>query len=365
MPEIVLKNITKMEGKRVLLKDLNVTVKDKEFLSLLGPPGSGKSDVLRLIAGIERPDRGEIYIDGKLVNDVAPVARGVSMMFQSLALFPHLTVFNNLAFPLRKTNMSEEEIKRKVSEIAELLKIGHLLERRPANLSGGERQRASLGRALVPRSGVVLLDEPLGHLDAKLRVYARSEIKKIQRQLGQTVIMSTVDTVDATSVADRVGLMSKGQLVQLDTPSAIMVNPVNLFVATSIGFPPVNILKATLREWNGTLTLETAGFKLDVGRLENNLGEMVGQELEMGVRPGDVRVAKDGGAGITGKVEIIEPIGADSILTLNVNGMSLTAKVSASLALGLSGRVVTLQIPIEKLLLFDSNGRNILHQTAS
>jgi multiple sugar transport system ATP-binding protein len=365
MPEIIFKNVTKMEGKRVLLKELNVTVKDKEFLSLLGPPGSGKSYLLKLIAGIERPDRGEIYIDGKLVNDVEPVARGVSMMFQSLALFPHLTVFNNLAFPLRKTKMSEEEIKQRVSEIAELLKIGQLLERRPAQLSGGEKQRASLGRALVPRSGVALLDEPLGHLDAKLRVYARSEIKRIQRQLGQTVIMSTVDTVDATSVADRVGLMSKGQLVQLDTPSAILVNPVNLFVATSIGFPPLNILKATLRQGNGTLTLETAAFKLDLARLENNLGGMVGRELEMGVRPGDVRVAIDGGAGITGKVEIIEPIGAESILTLNVNGVSLIAKVPASLALSLRGKSVTLQIPIEKLLLFDSDGRNILHQAAT
>jgi multiple sugar transport system ATP-binding protein len=364
LTEIVFKNVTRMEGKRKVLKNLNLTVRDKEFLSILGPPGSGKSNVLRLIAGIDRPDEGEIYIDDKLVNELPPIARGVSMMFQSLALFPHLSVFNNLAFPLRKTKMSEDEIKQRVGEIAEMLKIGHLLERKPSQLSGGERQRVSLGRSLVLRSGVVLLDEPLGHLDAKLRVYARSEVKRIQRQLGQTVIMSTVDTVDATSVGDRVGLMREGELVQIDTPQAILLNPVNLFVATSIGFPPLNILKGTVKQQNGTVTLDTAAFKLDVGRLGKTVSDKVGQELDLGIRPGDVRVSKDG-SGISGKVEFIEPMGPESILTLEVNGVPLTAKIPASVAYGVSGKVVSLQIPIEKLLLFDSAGLNILHQAAS
>ena len=353
-----------MEGKRSVLKNLNLTVRDKEFLSILGPPGSGKSNVLRLIAGIDRPDEGEILIDDKVVNDLRPIDRGVSMMFQSLALFPHLTVFNNLAFPLRKTKMSEDEIKQRVGEIAEMLKIGHLYERKPAQLSGGERQRVSLGRSLVLRSGVVLLDEPLGHLDAKLRVYARSEVKRIQRQLGQTVIMSTVDTVDATSVGDRVGLMHQGELVQIDTPQAILINPVNLFVATSIGFPPLNILRGTVKQQNGTLTIDTTAFKLDVGRLGKKVSEKVGQELDLGIRPGDVRVSKEG-PGISGKVEVIEPMGPESILTLEVNGVPLTAKIPARLAYGVSGKVVSLQFPIDKLLLFDSAGLNILHQAAS
>jgi multiple sugar transport system ATP-binding protein len=176
--------------------------------------------------------------------------------------------------------------------------------------------------------------------------------------------MSTVDTVDATSVGDRVGLMREGELVQIDTPQSILLNPVNLFVATSIGFPPLNILKGTVKQQNGTVTLDTAGFKLDVGRLGKTVSDKVGQELDLGIRPGDVRVSKDG-PGISGKVEIIEPMGPESILTLEVNGVPLTAKIPASVAYGVSGKVVSLQIPIEKLLLFDSAGLNILHQAAS
>ena len=328
MPEIYLENVVKRYGKHVAIKDLTLRVNEKEFLSLLGPPGSGKSTILRLIAGLEKPDQGNIYIDGKLVNDLPPLERDVSMMFETLALYPHMTVYENLAFPLRKLGLSEEEIRSRVRDTAELLRIDHLLDRKPAQLSGGERQRTALGRALVKRSKILLLDEPLGHLDAKLRVYARVEIKKIQRRLEQTAIMATFSILDAATISDRVALVNKGELLQIAGPKEIFEKPKNLFVARYVSSLPLNVIPCKLEERQGKLLLASQGFELDVTRLSTLLSSKIGQKVILGIRPSVINV-RDSPPGIEAVVDTVEPIGSENILKIDASGVEMFVKVAA------------------------------------
>jgi len=351
MPEIYLENVTKRYGRHVAVKNLTLKINDKEFFSLLGPPGSGKSTILRLIAGLETPDEGNIYIDGRLVNDLPPLERDVAMMFETLALYPHMTVYENLAFPLRKLNLSEEEIKNRIRETAELLRIDHLLDRRPAQLSGGERQRVALGRALVKRSKILLLDEPLGHLDAKLRVYARVEIKKIQRRLEQTAIMSTFSIIDAATISDRMGLVNKGELLQVDEPKAVFEKPRNLFVAKYVSSLPLNVIHCILEDRGGKLLLTSQGFELDVSRLSPILANRVGEKLILGIRPSVVEV-KNAPPGIEAVVDTIEPMGAENILKVNAGGVEMFVKVPA-IRRYRSGDKIWIEPMLDKIYIFD------------
>jgi len=359
MPKIELRKVSKWSGKRTLVRDFSLEIRDREFLTILGPPGSGKSAVLRLIAGLEDPDKGEILIDGRRVNGVPPVKRNVSVVFQSLALYPHMTVRENLAFALKKLKMSEAAREERINMIAGMLSISGLLDRRPAQLSGGEKQRVALGRALVKQAGVILLDEPLGHLDAKLRVSARTEIKKLQRSLGQTVVMSTVDAVDALSIADRVAVMKDGQLIQIDTPENVVENPRNVFVARSLGLTQINTFKGRIETRNGRLFVTSNIDAIDASRHEDRLRDRVGEEVTVGIRPVDVTLS-DKPSRVMGTVDLMEPLGSDVLVRVLVNGEALTAKVRLSEAKFVSGRNVSISFPTDKVLLFDGKGENLL-----
>jgi ABC-type sugar transport system ATPase subunit len=358
MPKIVLKNVSKSYGRVVALKDVNLEVNDGEFVCLLGPPGSGRTTILKLIAGLEEPDSGEIYIGGRLVNKVPPQERGVSMMFESLALYPHMNVYENLAFPLRKLKLPEKEIEARVKEVTGLLKIDFLLDRRPAQLSGGERQRVALARALIKKPSIILLDEPLGHLDAKLRLHSRVEITKIQRKLKQTAIMSTFDSLDAISTADRIAFMERGRIVQYDTPKGIYDKPKNVLVASSIGSPPMNLIHCVLRKRNEKMYVYSENLELDVTKFKDQLSDKVDSKLTLGVRPSDIKVSEKP-PGTESKVYAVEPIGRENILTLNIGSITLLAKVPSSIILRPEDKV-WINPEIGKIHLFDQSGETIL-----
>jgi len=358
MPQIRLSNVTKRYGKNIAVDNFSVSVNDREFLCLLGPPGSGRTTVLRLIAGLDKPDSGEILIGERLVNELPPVERDVAMTFETLALYPHLTVYENLAFPLRKIELTEKRIKERVYEIAELLRIEQLMKRKPAQLSGGERQRVSLGRALVKKPSILLLDEPLGHLDAKLRLYARVEIKKIQRELKQTVVMATFDSLDGMSIADRIALMRDGSLVQVDTPQMIYDKPKNLFAATSIGSPSINVIKCTLERDEDKLALFSNGFTLDVTVFGDVLSDKVGSELALGIRPSDIKVSTKP-PGVESKIYTIKPLGRENLLTLDAAGNMILAKVPSTSRFRVE-QTVWMQPMLDRIHVFGQDQRAIL-----
>jgi len=358
MPEIYLKNVTKKYGKKVAVDAVNLRIDDGEFACLLGPPGSGRTTVLKLIAGLESPDSGEIRIGDRLVNRLPPQERGVSMMFESLALYPHLTVHRNLAFPLEKLKRPRTEIDENVREVANLLRIDQLLERKPAQLSGGERQRVALGRALVKKPTVLLLDEPLGHLDAKLRLYARVEIRKVQRQLKQTAVMSTFDSLDAMSMGDRIALMKEGKIAQFGTPREIYDDPRSIFAASSIGSPQMNLIKCVLKSKNGTVCLVSEGFELDATRYKESLSDKVGSEVTLGIRPGDIELSKSG-AGIESHVFAVEPMGHEKIITLKLNQTMVVAKTALEMRFT-AGEKLRVQFDVAKIHLFDKAGESIV-----
>jgi multiple sugar transport system ATP-binding protein len=248
MADVVLKDLSKRFGDTQALADLNLSIRDGEFVVLLGPTGAGKTTTLRLIAGLERPDSGSIEIGGRKVGSEAPADRDVAFVFQQYSLYPHMTVYDNLAFPLRAPvrKLSSEEIDRRVREIAHMVRIDHKLENRSTRLSGGEMQRVAIGRALVRRPAIYLMDEPLSSLDAKLRAELRLELKRIQKELGSTLLYVTHDQVEAMTMADRIGIVAEGRLLQVGTPREIYGNPANLHVAARLGQPHINLLPTDL-----------------------------------------------------------------------------------------------------------------------
>ena len=353
MPEIYLENVVKRYGKHVAVNNLTLRVNDREFLSLLGPPGSGKSTLLKLIAGLEKPDSGNIYIDGRLVNEVPPIERGVAMMFETLALYPHMTVYENLAFPLRKLNLSEEEIRMRVRETAELLRIDHLLDRKPAQLSGGERQRVALGRALTKKSNILLLDEPLGHLDAKLRVYARVEIRKIQKLLGQTAIMSTFSVFDAATISDRIALMNNGEILQVDSPKTVFEKPRNIFVAKCVSSLPLNLISCRVDKKQDRMFLSSEGFELDVTKISQMLLDRIGQKIILGIRP-SVITLKSSPPGIEAIVDTVEPMGPENVLKINAGGIDMFVKAPSTWVYR-RGEKIWAEPTLERIYIFDEN----------
>src|SRR5204863_1644288 len=257
-----------------------------------GPPGAGKTTLLRTIVGLERPDEGEVYADGERITHVYPGDRDIAIMFQNLALYPDKTVFGNLAFPLRQAKTPKEEIRKRVSRTAAILHIEHLLERKPRKLSGGERQRVALGRALVRDPRAFLFDEPLSALDALLRLEMRAELKHLQRDLGRTLVYVTHDQVEAMSMPDRVAVLRDGVVLQVDTPENVYHRPVNRFVATVVGNPPMNFIPCTVGTRNGAPQVRHEVFEVEVATRGLNLGQTMaeGTECLLGVRPEDVSV---------------------------------------------------------------------------
>ena len=269
MASIKLENVTKRFGSVTAVRGMNLEIRSGEFFCVLGPPGAGKTTTLRLIVGLERPDEGTVYIDGEPANDVHPGKRDIAMMFQNLALYPDKTVFDNIAYPLRERKMPKDEIRQRVTEVAKKLYIDHLLERKPAKLSGGERQRVALGRSLVRQPRAYLMDEPLANLDALLRLEMRVELKRIQQELQETLVYVTHDQVEAMSMADRIGVLNRGVLQQVDVPDMIYNYPANRFVAITVGSPPTNFLSTGVRDSEGRLELVHPGLVARCGGSED------------------------------------------------------------------------------------------------
>jgi len=292
MAKLEIKHLTKRFGKTMAVHALNLHVKDGELVVLLGPSGCGKTTTLRCVAGLETPDEGEVWIGDTLANKLPPKDRDVAMVFQTYTLYPHMMVYDNLAFPLKMRKMPKQQIDLKVKKIAEMLRIKELLDRKPAQLSGGQQQRVALGASIVREPKVFLMDEPLSNVDAKMRTQMRVEIKKLQQDLNITTLYVTHDQVEAMTMGDRVALMDGGVLHQYSTPSEIYSNPANTFVASFIGSPPMNLVNCSVIEREGLLILEFQNWSFT---LEKNLAEMVcenakGSELVVGIRPEDLKL---------------------------------------------------------------------------
>lgn len=356
MAAVRLKNLTKRFREVVAVDNVNLEVEDGEFLVLLGPSGCGKTTTLRCIAGLETPDEGEIYIKDVLVNDLPPKERDVAMVFQNYALYPHMNVFNNIAFPLKMHGVPKSEIERRVKEVAELLRITNLLERKPRQLSGGEAQRVALGRALVRNPKVFLMDEPLSNLDAKLRIYMRAEMKRLQKDLNVTMIYVTHDQMEAMSMASRIAVMHRGVLEQVATPDVIYNNPKSVFVAGFIGNPPMNFINVTFMEKNGECYLDAGMFVLHISDAIRHAVKQyaTSSELILGVRPEDIIVHKKrvSEAIVEGKVYVLEPLGSEIILDLKVGENLIKAKVPPDFKANI-GDNIWLSFDINRIHFFD------------
>ena len=356
MAEIELRHIDKHFGAMHVIRDVNLTVKDREFVVLLGPSGCGKTTTLRAVAGLEEIDSGDILIDGKPVQNLHASERDIAFVFQSYALYPHLTVYENIAFPLRATGQGRDEVNAAVMAVAEAISIRHLLKLRPSALSGGDMQRVAIGRALVRRPKALLLDEPIGSLDAKLRETMRVELKRLHLENGSTSIYVTHDQVEAMSLADRIVVMNDGILQQVGDPTDVYLNPVNLFVAQFIGSPVMNIAPVTVRESGDTaeLLLDSEPFEMPREVLGMLNGKTKDGALSLGVRPEGVLISHDQQPGYRPvEAHIIEPFGPFDIVDLKVGNNVLRARTTTGFVNGAGDRVWA-RIDPAQMHLFDT-----------
>lgn len=384
MARVELKDIVKKFGKVIAVDHVNLRINDGEFFTLLGPSGCGKTTTLRIVAGLEYPDEGDVVIDDKVVTHLHPRDRDIAMVFQNYALYPHMTVYENIAFPLevrrKQYGLSKEEIDKRVKEIASFLGIEELLNRYPNQLSGGQQQRVALARALVRKPKVWLLDEPLSNLDAKLRVLMRGELKKLQKTLGITTIYVTHDQVEAMSMSDRIAVMNKGKVLQVDTPENLYDRPQDVFVATFIGSPPMNIVTCVLEELASPITYSVPSefensilgerdvstrYQLncyDVLKIPiapsyaNILLEKGIKEVLLGIRPEYMEISKSPVASELGvlklKVDVIEALGSESIINAFVGSDLVKIRAPGSMRIE-SGDVINVKVNLGKILLFD------------
>jgi multiple sugar transport system ATP-binding protein len=333
MASVTYSHVFKRFGDVVAVNDLDIQIEDKEFLVLVGPSGCGKTTALRLLAGLEEISDGQILIGNQVVNDVAPKDRDIAMVFQSYALYPHMSVYDNMAFGLKLRKTPKEEIKRRVQEAAQLLGIEMLLDRKPRQLSGGQRQRVAVGRAIVREPKVFLFDEPLSNLDAKLRVETRANISKLHQQLQTTFIYVTHDQVEAMTMASRIAVMNKGLLQQIDTPQQLYDRPNNLFVAGFIGSPAMNFFKATVRKGDGKLIVDGGSFQVQIpDQKKETFARLVDRPVIFGIRPEDIKDPQYAPPGIfaqpvEAKVEVTELMGNEIFLYLSSGDQSYVARV--------------------------------------
>ena len=332
MADVTYEHVTKRFGDVVAVNDFDIEIADQEVLVLLGPSGCGQTPTLRLLAGLEEITQGNIYIGGRLVNDIPPKDRDIAMVFQSYALYPHMSVYDNMAFGLKLRKTPKDEINRRVREAARILGIEELLDRKPKQLSGGQRQRVAVGRAIVREPKVFLMDEPLSNLDAKLRVHARAELAKLHQRLGTTWIYVTHDQVEAMTMGTRVAVLKDGLLQQVDTPHNLYIYPANLFVAGFIGSPAMNFFDATLVGEDGDLYVDSGLFRLKVpeGKLQALL-PYKGKRVTFGIRPDDIHdpqfTPPDITAGkIKAQVDVTELMGNEVFVHLLVGGKSFVGR---------------------------------------
>jgi len=357
MVSVKLDHLSKYFGSVKAVDNLNLEIKDGEFIALLGPSGCGKTTTLLMIAGIYKPTKGRIYFDDVDVTEWPPKDRNVGMVFQSYALYPHMKVYDNIAFPLKLKKMPKQEIDKRVKSVAKMLQIDHLLDRYPRQLSGGQQQRVALARALVKDAYVLLMDEPLSNLDAKLRVMMRAEIKRLQKELKITTIYVTHDQVEAMSMADRIAVMNEGKLQQFSTPDELYNKPINVFVAGFIGAPPMNLIDATFVEKSDGYYVDAGSFQL---KLREDLGEIVKKnltstEIIFGVRPEHLIISTtpaEPDRSIEGLVYVLEPLGRDLIVNVKIGEHIIKAIANPGLTLT-PGQKVWLIIDYDKIHIFD------------
>lgn len=359
MASISLKNIYKVfDDGTTAVNDFTLDIEDKEFIILVGPSGCGKSTTLRMIAGLESISKGEMKIGDRVVNDIAPKDRDIAMVFQSYALYPHMSVYKNMAFGLELRKMPKDEIDKRVREAAKILDIEHLLKRKPRALSGGQRQRVALGRAMVRSPSVFLLDEPLSNLDAKLRTAMRTEIKKLHQRLGTTFIYVTHDQTEAMTMGDRIVVMKDGVVQQVDTPQNLYNRPHNKFVAGFIGSPQMNFLDATVKIRGNRVFLVLKQNELDVTDVFKNnkaVHEYKDKPVIMGIRPEDLTVSETKSSDndvITAELEVYELMGSETYLYLDYAGEKIIARVHSE---STENRNVILRVNKDKIHLFDPN----------
>lgn len=357
MAELRLEHIYKIYDNNVIaVKDFNLHIKDKEFIVFVGPSGCGKSTILRMIAGLEEISKGDLYIDGKRMNDVAPKDRDIAMVFQNYALYPHMTVYDNMAFGLKLRKFPKAEIERRVREAARILGLEQYLDRKPKALSGGQRQRVALGRAIVRDAKVFLMDEPLSNLDAKLRVQMRSEIAKLHQRLETTTIYVTHDQTEAMTMATRLVVMKDGVIQQVGTPREVYEKPENIFVGGFIGSPAMNFLKGILQDGKfviGNITIGVPEGKMKVLRDQG----YIGKEVILGIRPEDIHdeplfLEASPNTKITTRVEVAELLGAESMIYSNINGQEFVARIDARTEIK-PGHQLDLALDMNKVHFFD------------
>lgn len=356
MADIRLERIRRVFGKVLAVADVSLEIKEDEFMVLLGPSGCGKTTLLRCLAGLERVDGGRILIGGEDVTERPPGKRGIAMVFQSYAVFPHMTVFDNIAFGLRMQRVSADEARRRVDEGAELLQIQQLLTRYPAQLSGGQRQRVAVARAIVTRPRVLLMDEPLSNLDALLRLQMRSELKRLHHEVRSTTVYVTHDQVEALSLGDRIAVMKEGKIVQVDTPDRVYDLPATHFVGSFIGSPPMNFLAGTVRSGDAA-ALEAAGVRLEMRSMPVRSRDQV----LIGIRPEHIAVERTAVAGgIPATVVVIEPIGPQKLLTVQVGSEKLKVTTPVEFAVN-QGQRVWLRFDPARIRLMDPESGHALH----
>jgi len=360
MASVSYRHVYKRFGDVTVVTDLSMEIADKEFIVFVGPSGCGKSTNLRMLAGLEEITEGEILIGDRVVNDVPPKDRDIAMVFQSYALYPHMSVYDNMAFGLKLRKTPKSEIDRRVKEAADILGLAQLLDRKPKALSGGQRQRVAVGRAIVREPSVFLMDEPLSNLDAKLRVTARAEISKLHKRLGTTFIYVTHDQVEAMTMGDRIAVLSDGKLMQIDSPRNLYNVPANIFVAGFIGSPSMNFFDSTLIGEEGNLYIDTGDFRVQVpDDRKSAYNDYVGKEVVFGMRPEHVHAPEFAPPNITaapmeGTVEVVELLGHEQHLFVNAGRNSLVATVDTRMSVGF-GNKINLVMDMTNMHLFDKN----------
>ncbi|MCA9445660.1 MAG: sn-glycerol-3-phosphate ABC transporter ATP-binding protein UgpC [Candidatus Omnitrophica bacterium] len=367
MAEVTFESVRKVfPGDVVAVDDFNLEIQDREFLILVGPSGCGKSTSLRMVAGLEEITGGQIKIGGKVVNDVPPKDRDIAMVFQNYALYPHMTVYKNMAFGLKLRKYPKDEIDKRVKEAAQILGIEELLHRKPKALSGGQRQRVAVGRAIVRKPKVFLFDEPLSNLDAKMRVQMRTEISKLHNRLQTTMIYVTHDQLEAMTMGDRIVVMKDGKILQVDDPITLYDHPSNLFVAGFIGTPPMNFLEGTLKSEGDQVFFHNdhLNVALDTNKINGGLSGYFGQKVIFGIRPEDIQDRQEvteeiPNTSVKARVEVIEPVGSESVWYLSCGPASFVAKVNSHVKAEVN-REKELVFNVSKAHLFDPLTENAI-----
>jgi multiple sugar transport system ATP-binding protein len=356
MARVLIRNLNKKYDEVHAVKGVSLEIRDREFVVLVGPSGCGKTTTLRMVAGLESITSGDVLIGDTVVNDLPPMDRDIAMVFQNYALYPHMSVYDNMAFGLKMRKFARPEIERRVREAADILGIGDYLKRKPRQLSGGQRQRVALGRAIVRHPQVFLFDEPLSNLDAKLRVQMRVELKKIHDRLGTTAVYVTHDQVEAMTLGDRVVVMKDGLVQQVGEPLELYNRPANRFVAGFIGSPAMNFAKVGVAEENGAICAVGEGMRLTLpSPLAARLRSYVGEEVTLGIRPEDLRLDGGGADGLSfgAVVEVIEQLGSEILLDVKVGSGSMVAAVEPTVKAKVHEQL-SLAVNPERLHFFDS-----------